>query len=269
MLQVKNSNVSLLRWSLIAGLLAFAVLAALAEPADCGTNLQWEFDSSTGQLTFTSPDPTQRATMSYATVEVPWAAHCTDITTVVLPDSLTNIAPMAFCGCMALTAVALPDSLTSIGTQAFSGCTALENVSLGNVKTIATAAFYGCTGLESISLPASLESIDSYAFQGCTSLALISCLPVTPPALSEKDVFANCAENFKLCVPAASLAIYQSNDNNWGHFYSEHISDCTSPPTDIEETTVNRKSSNRKFMKDGHLFIPHDGKIYNAQGGME
>ena len=267
MLQVKNANVSHRRSFLVAGLLAFAVLAALAEPADCGTNLQWEFDSSTGQLTFTSPDSTQRATMSYTIEEgVPWAEHCTDITTVVLPDSLTNIAPMAFCGCMALTTVTLPDSLTSVGTQAFSGCTALANVSLGNVKKIATYAFSGCAGLEAISLPESLDSIDSYAFQNCSSLAMIDCLPVTPPALSTNAVFAGCAENFKICVPAASLAIYQSNDNNWGHLYSAHISDCTSPPTDIEETIVNRKSSNRKFMKDGHLFILRDGKTYSAQG---
>ena len=267
-LRVKNSNVSFRRSFLIAGLLAFAVLAAFAEPADCGTNLQWEFDSSTGQLTFTSPDPTQRATMSYGEV-VPWAAHSAAITSVVLPDSLTNIALMAFSGCTALTTVALPDSLTTVGMWAFNGCTALENVSLGNVDTIATAAFYGCTRLEAISLPASLDSIDSYAFYGCTSLALIDCLPVTPPALSGNDVFAGCAKNFKICVPAGSVAIYRSENNNWGRYYSAQISDCTSPPTELEETIVNRKSSNRKFMKDGHLFILHDGKIYNAQGGME
>ena len=265
MLQVKNYNLSLRRSFLIAGLLAFAVLSAYAQPADCGTNLQWEFESATGRLIFTSPEPTQRATMSYG--EVPWAEDSTAITSIVLPDSLTNIAPMAFSGCTALTAVTLPDSLTSVGTQAFSGCTALANVSLGNVKSIAAYAFSGCAGLEAISLPASLESIDSYAFHGCSSLALIECLPVTPPALSENAVFADCAENFMICVPAASLAIYQSNDNNWGHFYSAHISDCTSPPTDLEESIV--QSSNPqilKSIKEGHLFILRDGKTYTIDG---
>ena len=106
MLQVKNYNLSLRRSSLIAGLLAFAVLSAYAQPADCGTNLQWEFESATGRLIFTSPEPTQRATMSYLIDEgVPWAEHSTAIISVVLPDSLTNIAPMAFSGCTALTTV--------------------------------------------------------------------------------------------------------------------------------------------------------------------
>ena len=158
MLQVKNYNLSLRRSSLIAGLLAFAVLSAYAQPADCGTNLQWEFESATGRLIFTSPEPTQRATMSYSIDEgVPWAEDSTAITSIVLPDSLTNIAPMAFSGCTALTAVTLPDSLTTVGMQAFNGCTALENVSLGNVKKIANNAFSGCVALEAISLPASLE----------------------------------------------------------------------------------------------------------------
>ncbi len=268
MLQVKNYNLSLRRSSLIAGLLAFAVLSAYAQPADCGTNLQWEFESATGRLIFTSPEPTQRATMSYSIDEgVPWAEDSTVITSIILPDSLTNIAPMAFSGCTALTAVTLPDSLTTVGMQAFNGCKALANVSLGNVKKIANNAFSGCVALEAISLPASLESIDSYAFYGCSSLALIECLPVTPPALSENAVFAGCAENFTICVPAASLAIYQSNDNNWGHFYSAHISDCTSPPTDLEESIVQSSNSQiLKSIKEGHLFILRDGKTYTIDG---
>ena len=40
------------------------------------------------------------------------------------------------------------------------------------------------------------------------------------------------------------------------------------PPTGIDETIVNRKSLNRKFIKDGQLFILRDGKLYNAQGAL-
>ena len=39
-------------------------------------------------------------------------------------------------------------------------------------------------------------------------------------------------------------------------------------PTDVDETIVNRKSLNRKFIKDGQLFILRDGKLYNAQGAL-
>ena len=37
-------------------------------------------------------------------------------------------------------------------------------------------------------------------------------------------------------------------------------------PEGIEEIIVNRKSSNRKFIKDGMIYIVRDGKLFNAQG---
>jgi len=74
--------------------------------------------------------------------------NCTDLTTIVLPDSVTAIAPRAFAGCTALRGLYLPDGVVSVGQDAFSGCTALEAVSVPtSVTHIAEHVFDDCASL--------------------------------------------------------------------------------------------------------------------------
>ena len=74
-----------------------------------------------------------------------------DITSVVIPESVTAIGDLAFLGCRKLTSVVVPDSVTSIGKSAFSGCSNLTSVVIGeNVSTIGAYAFNGCSKLTSV-----------------------------------------------------------------------------------------------------------------------
>lgn len=75
-------------------------------------------------------------------------AGCTDITTVIFPETVEAISSHAFKGCTSLRGINLPESVTFIGTGAFSGCSALEAVCIpGSTAYIAPDAFDNCTSL--------------------------------------------------------------------------------------------------------------------------
>ena len=66
-----------------------------------------------------------------------------------------------------ITSVIVPDGVTEIGGQVFRGCTSLTSIAIPNsVTKIGYAAFEGCTSLTSIDIPNSVTEIDEYAFRG-------------------------------------------------------------------------------------------------------
>lgn len=79
-----------------------------------------------------------------------------------------TISQEAFQSCTDLTSVVIPDSVVSIMSSAFSGCNNLTNVTMGSsVRTIGSWSFYGCKNMTSITIPNSVEIIDQFAFQNC------------------------------------------------------------------------------------------------------
>ena len=71
--------------------------------------------------------------------------YCTNLESVVLPETLTTIQNQAFKGCTALVELYIPSSVISISQEAFSGCTALylDEISLPNLTTLGSNAFNG------------------------------------------------------------------------------------------------------------------------------
>ena len=74
-----------------------------------------------------------------------------------------------------ITSVMIPDSVTEIGASAFYSCNALTTVTFGNgVTTIGSSAFHSCNKITSITLPDSLERIYYYAFAYCSKLSSVT-----------------------------------------------------------------------------------------------
>ena len=72
-------------------------------------------------------------------------SYCSDLTSIMIPDSVTSIGRSAFDGCSNLTKIVIPDSVSSIGDYAFSNCSKLTNITLGeNVTYIGNGAFSRC-----------------------------------------------------------------------------------------------------------------------------
>ena len=89
--------------------------------------------------------------------------------------NVTGIDEQAFYNCSDLTSVIIPESVTSIGNYAFYGCSALTSATIGNgVKTIGKRAFYNCRSLTSIKIPDSVTDIDLSAFMNCYALTSVS-----------------------------------------------------------------------------------------------
>lgn len=149
----------------------------------------------------------------------------TTLTSVSIPETVTELEYSAFTGCTSLTAVTIPSGLTSAGSLsngAFSGCSALTTVQFGSgltsipealfegtglktvtlpesVTSIGMWAFADCAKLEQVSFPASLTSIDGCAFENCTALTAVT----LPKRLTElgNDVFENCSALKSVWIP--------------------------------------------------------------------
>lgn len=98
----------------------------------------------------------------------------TTLTSVSIPDSITNIEAYAFYKCNNLKTVTFPDNITSIGEYAFYECYRFSNINIPDkVKTIGKYAFYNCSPT-SITIPDSVTSIGEQAFRYCTDLTSLT-----------------------------------------------------------------------------------------------
>ena len=109
-----------------------------------------------------------------------WFMETTKPTGVVtIPETIdgkpvTVIGRDAFAGCTDLTGVVIPDTVTEIGTWAFAQ-TGLTSIDLPTgLTTIGDYAFYGCDGLTSVVIPSGVTSIGDNAFQNDANLAEVT-----------------------------------------------------------------------------------------------
>ena len=112
-------------------------------------------------------------------------SHCSRLTSITIPESVTSIGENAFWECSSLTKAEFA-SIESLCKIEFGGSNAnpleyakhlyidgqeVTDVVIPNsVTSIGIYAFYNCTNLTSITIPESVTSIGSYAFTDCTGL---------------------------------------------------------------------------------------------------
>ena len=92
---------------------------------------------------------------------------CSDLKSVIIPNSVTTIGSGTFKGCSGLTSVNIPNSVTVIGWEVFSLCSNLTSITIPNsVTAIGSDAFYYCSGITSIKIPNSVTSMGRNPFIG-------------------------------------------------------------------------------------------------------
>ena len=130
------------------------------------------FDSSYLQLSGTLEIPGQFYYNNelYTVVGVGMGAfeNCSRITSLVLPNSVTNINKDAFKNCTGLKTVRFGQSLKGIGWSAFKGCSGISSLTLpDSLRTVGWETFSGCSGLKELSIGGQLYGCGTYAFYGC------------------------------------------------------------------------------------------------------
>ena len=147
--------------------------------------------------------------------------NCDSLTSVTIPDSVTEIGYEAFALCSnlqefkskfasedgrcliidgtlnafapaGLTEYAIPYSVTTIGGYAFYGCSSLTSVTIpDSVTEIGDAAFAGCSSLTSVTIPDNVTTIGDYAFDICSSLTSVT-IPDSVTTIGEA-AFCECS----------------------------------------------------------------------------
>ena len=221
---------------------------ALETSGQCGTNVYWTFDETTGTLTISGEGP-MRDYKSYSTS--PFNKNIS-IKSLVILNGVTKIGEYAFNGCNSMTEISIPESIISIGDNAFSGCSGLNkviysgsasdwcriefvgyssnpncyaknivfqaetdqlNIVLDNDLTVINNyAFCYCDSLTSIIIPDSIKEIGNYAFYDCTKLKYIT----IPNGVTQIGSYAfRCCENLiKICIPDSVRNIGDSAFDN-------------------------------------------------------
>lgn len=143
--------------------------------------------------------------------------NCRSLTSINIPENVTSIGHSSFAYCRSLTDIIIPDGVTSIGEWAFSSCSKLATIIIPEgVTSIGSYAFSSCSSLKSINIPENVTSIGYAAFCDCSSLKSVYCKPTTPPTLGANAFFSN-ASGRKIYVPAASLDDYKTA-TNWSSY---------------------------------------------------
>ena len=89
-------------------------------------------------------------------------SECARLTSIDIPDTVTDIDNSAFCGCRGLTAINIPSSVKRIGDSAFMDCSSLTSVTIpGSVTSIEPASLSSCASLTSIIVEADNPNYDS------------------------------------------------------------------------------------------------------------
>ena len=135
--------------------------------------------------------------------------NCTELTTAVLPGSITAIEPRVFEGCTSLTSMIVPNSVTSMGANVFDKCYAIDSIVIGNsVPSLGDYTFNDCRALKKVVIGKSVTSIGKYAFHGCRSLTDV----VIPNAVTTVGdwAFWNCSQLLSVTIGSGVTTLGQT-----------------------------------------------------------
>ena len=145
----------------------------------------------------------------------------TKVTTLTIPDGVTEIKNHAFYGCACITDIQF-NQVTSIGNEAFNGCHGLTEVTIPEgVTAIGNYGFAYCTHLQSISIPASASSLGTSMLAADNALTDIYVqwtenIPVWPENFTKKSP----QSSITLHVPCGAMNLYQTA-NGWKDYTLE------------------------------------------------
>lgn len=163
-------------------------------------------------------------------------SDCTDLNSVTLPESVTEIGNYAFDSCEKLKTVVMP-GVKAIGHWTFRNCYALENLTFSDkLEWIGNFCFDKNYAQTVVDLPASVTQLYGFIWEGCPNITTFICRATTPPPVKKgeldgEEIYSIFDDNNyhyvndvyvgrKLYVPDEALADYRTA-GGWNQFYPE------------------------------------------------
>ena len=138
-----------------------------------------------------------------------------NVTEVVIPNSVKELGEGAFANAYDLQSVTLPLYIDQIPAECFAG-TAIVNIAVPEgVIEVETKAFKDCEMLHTVMLPSSLNYIGSEAFGDCHNLYEIYCSSPVPPIVEGADAFDG-VNNVDLVLADYETVDFYLDDPAWG-----------------------------------------------------
>lgn len=187
--------------------------------------------------------------------------HFSPLSEVVFGNNIRKIGVSAFWHCTNITELVLPESLETIGKYAFSSCSGIQNITFGNgLKLIDCQGFYGCTSYEELNLPDSLETLGESAFYNNTGLKRV-----------------NCGDNLKTADMFAFYGCSELTDIDFGNspvsLYYQTFGECTNLKNVILSDNIVSIGDKQVFQncnsidyneKDGVKYLGNEHNLYVA-----
>ncbi|MBQ6275699.1 MAG: leucine-rich repeat domain-containing protein, partial [Bacteroidales bacterium] len=184
------------------------------------------------------PESVSYSGHTYSVIEIGYYAFCgcSELTSVVIPNSVTSIGSAAFKNCEGLTSITFSNSLTSSAVAAFSGCNGLTSVYyMGSIEDWCSITFNGAgsNSLEfahnlyindnlvtDLVIPSTVSEIKSYVFYGASCLASVT-IPNSVTSIGA-DAFYRCSGLTEIVIPNSVTSI-----GNSAFYYCSELTSVT------------------------------------------
>ena len=147
-----------------------------------------------------------------------------NLSSIILPNSITSISDYAFSYCTSLDNFTIPSMVTSIGKSAFSDCDSLSSINIPEtVTSIGSYAFFACSNLSSFTFSSKMYLVSEHVLESCPNLQTVT----LPSSISYiKDfAFANCTNLSSVYIYKQGSAIDLFTSQN--AFYGVNKTTCT------------------------------------------
>ena len=133
--------------------------------------------------------------------------NCTNLSNVTLSKSLKYMGGRAFGSCEKITQIEIPKSLDNCGNSGyasyhgpFGACSGLKKITFEEGATeVSNGLFRGCTGLEEINIPDGVTKIESSSFEDCINLVSVN---ISDSVIKiENETFAGCEKIESINIP--------------------------------------------------------------------
>ena len=126
-----------------------------------------------------------------------------ELTSIVIPDSVTVIKKNVFAEFAALQSVTLHDNVASIGENAFYGCTSLSSISIPEAVTSISEFAFAKTALQTVTIHNKITDIGNTAFAGCSALTSVVFADGSQLTSIGMNAFSNCSALTSINLPTS------------------------------------------------------------------